>query len=292
MGNSFNSKKKEKNDQYFTRPDIVKQYIHPHINPEAFIIEPAAGNGDLVNGLTNDFSCYDIDPKHGWIIYNDFLNSRIDFSDETKSHVLMNPPFSKGLAVKFFNKAAEFANKIYIIAPRSWRKKSIQNRLDLNFHMIHDEVLPVESFYTPSDGKNKKVHTTFQIWERRDYKREKWILSTKLSGNIDFEFVDPNKEDWDFIIRMQGFYAGQIIGQNCGVELKLIGKSREYNKETFFSDGGIMCAIKSNIEPQKLYDKIYNLFPILNEKAKDCMGSNGFGKLEFVEIYEKEFKNN
>jgi hypothetical protein len=32
------SKNKESNDQYFTKPEIVAQYIYPHIDPELLFL--------------------------------------------------------------------------------------------------------------------------------------------------------------------------------------------------------------------------------------------------------------
>ena len=65
-----------------------------------------------------------------------------DFGDVVSAaclaHDLGNPPFGKNcsLAIKFFNKAAEFADLIAFIIPRTFKRISIQNKLNLNFSFI------------------------------------------------------------------------------------------------------------------------------------------------------------
>jgi hypothetical protein len=269
------SKNKELHDQFFTKPEIVKKYIHPHIDPNAFIVEPAAGNGDLINELDNICIAYDIDPKHNWIQQLDFLTFDrklyLENMLECKYHVLMNPPFSGSLVKQFFNKAAEFADKIYIIAPRSIRKKTAQNKLDRSFHLIHDEVLPVKAFYTPSDGKDKSVKTVFQIWERRDYKRELWILKTKLSSKTpDFIFVGK-LEPCDYVIRRMG-KVGELITNPTREEIDI--------------HHPIKCNIDKNLLEKRFKDINYK-FIELGQNVLTQMWQ--ISKNEIIEIYEAEY---
>ena len=56
------------------------------------IIEPFCGNGDLLNFLQKDYTkeCYDIEPKHNYIIQKDTLNNPPDFNNK---FILTNPPY-------------------------------------------------------------------------------------------------------------------------------------------------------------------------------------------------------
>jgi hypothetical protein len=90
------SKKKVKFGQFFTTnyEKILQNLYIP--NDTLKIIEPFAGNGDLLNFVSSDvksktnIECYDIDPKHEYIIQRDTLLDPPDFVD---SFVLTNPPY-------------------------------------------------------------------------------------------------------------------------------------------------------------------------------------------------------
>ncbi len=57
------------------------------------IIEPFCGNGDLLNFIDKDkyiIECYDIEPKHEYIIKRDTIKSSPDYSN---SFIITNPPY-------------------------------------------------------------------------------------------------------------------------------------------------------------------------------------------------------
>jgi len=57
------------------------------------IIEPFAGNGDLISFLDKDkynIECYDIEPKHEYIIKRDTINSPPNYNNK---YILTNPPY-------------------------------------------------------------------------------------------------------------------------------------------------------------------------------------------------------
>lgn len=66
--------------------------------------------------------------------------------EDKKYLVIGNPPFgrSSSTAIKFFNKAAVFSDCIAFILPRTFKRVSVQNRLDLNFSLIYTEDLPLK----------------------------------------------------------------------------------------------------------------------------------------------------
>ena len=90
---------------------------------------------------------------------------------------------------------------IGFIIPKSWRKWSILNRLDTNFHLIHDEE-PLEVNYT--GGTNTKLKTVFQIYERRDYKRE--IITVTDYGYIK-KVKDPT------LVDVYYYFRWEVVGQ-------------------------------------------------------------------------------
>ena len=206
-------------DQFYTNTDVVQKCLQD-ISFDGFdvVLEPSAGSGSFLDLLPRDKRLgLDLEPAHPEVIRQDFF----DFVHDSgkKYYVVGNPPFGKNssLAVKFFNKSAIFADNIAFIIPRTFRKPSLINRLDDNFHLTRQEILPLNSFHTPN-GVEYKVPTVFQVWSRKPFKREKVKTVTKHS---DFDFVKINgnptiqqkKEQCansDFCIRRVGAAAGKV----------------------------------------------------------------------------------
>jgi hypothetical protein len=100
MFQNQNQTKKQKLGQFYTTNyDYILQGfgISPNVS---HIIEPFAGNGDLLSFIHSDtdnmakpkyvIECYDIDPQKDYIIKRDTLNDPPDF---TGKFVLTNPPY-------------------------------------------------------------------------------------------------------------------------------------------------------------------------------------------------------
>jgi hypothetical protein len=133
-----------------------------------------------------------------------------------------NPPFGRvsSLAIQFFQHAAQWADVIAFIIPRTFRRVSVHNKLDLNFHLVYDEEIPVSpcSFNPPM-----MVKCCFQIWEKREKVRPIIKLSTV---HADWEFLglgptdekgQPTPPEADFAIRAYGGKCGEIM--ESGLEL-------------------------------------------------------------------------
>ena len=142
-------------------------------------LEPAGGTGTFIeclasHGISNVVS-YDIEPHHAQVQHTkDFLKE--DLSHLNGCLVLTNPPFGRlhQLSIPFFNKCAESADYIGFLIPRSWRKWTISNRLDLNFHLVHDE--PFKINFVTATGEELQgggISVCFQIWQRKETKRQK-----------------------------------------------------------------------------------------------------------------------
>ena len=167
-------------------------------------LEPSAGEGAFLRYLPTPRIGLDISPSNNSeIIQKDFLQ----WSPHTKSTIAVvgNPPFGKNssLAVKFFNHSATFADCIAMILPRTFRKDSIVNRLDRNFHLKAETTMPNESY--EFEGESYSVPTVFQIWSRKSKKRD---LNLPSKSHAHFSFVDKNTGD--FAVQRVGVNAGRV----------------------------------------------------------------------------------
>ena len=172
------------------------------------VIEPAGGTGSFVTAAkelgAKKVLSFDIEPKADGVILADFLTNEI--KGVTDAVTISNPPFGRNnsLSIPFFNKAANHSEYIAFIVPRSWRKWSVINRLDRNFHLIHDEDLTID--YVDETGEmvwqKARLNTCFQIWEKKDTPRE--LIKVKDFGLI--TKVSPQEAD----------VALTVFGYGCG----------------------------------------------------------------------------
>ncbi|MBE5925630.1 MAG: hypothetical protein E7270_01370 [Lachnospiraceae bacterium] len=195
--------RKDVYDRFYTKHDIVDLCLsYIDVAKYDMIIEPSAGNGAFSSKIKNCKS-YDIVPAADNIIKaNWFELDKSNFS--SNSLVIGNPPFGEqnSLSVNFFNEAATFCKTIAFILPKSFKKVSVQNRLNLYFHLITEVDLPENSFLL--NNENYSVPCVFQIWERDNIPREKIKLKTTTDL---FSFVD--KESAKIRIPRVGGNAGK-----------------------------------------------------------------------------------
>lgn len=172
-------------EQFYTQKDTAKILTSKMITllgEESLSrnwIEPAGGTGAFIDSLmglgitAEQIESFDIEPKHELVKHGDFLSQ--DFSRDDYL-AITNPPFGRNnkLSVPFFNKLAKHCTHIGFIVPKSWRKWSVQDKLDKSFHLIHDRELQIN--YVDDTGQpinnSSMLKTVFQIWEKRDYERE------------------------------------------------------------------------------------------------------------------------
>jgi predicted RNA methylase len=177
-------------DKFYTITTIVDKCINTiglkyDWNLWDIIVEPSAGNGSFLSKIPSINKIgLDILPEHKDIIKQDFFHF-IPENKYKKILVVGNPPFGRvsSLAIKFFNHASTFCDVIAFIVPRTFRRISVQNKLNENFHIILDEEIPLKPCsFTPQ----MSVKCCFQIWEKKVEKREIIILQT-------------THKDWDFL---------------------------------------------------------------------------------------------
>jgi hypothetical protein len=97
--------------------------------------------------------------------------------------VVGNPPFGQrgALAIRFLNRAMEYASMVAFILPRSFRKHTFLNRVDQQFHLV--DQFDCSDFVLPG-GEAVEVKCVFQIWQRAAVSRPRIELP---ATHVDFE---------------------------------------------------------------------------------------------------------
>lgn len=254
--------KKCKKDQYYTKNEVARHYSQIVINrygKDNIYVEPSAGTGAFAVNFDN-IICYDIEPKFEGCLCSNFM----DVVLSENQIVVGNPPFgfAGSLAVKFFNHAAKYKVKaVCFIFPKSFKKNSLQNRLDLNYNLVYQEDAPKKSFVF--DEQEYDVPCVFQIWE----------LGTPRKFYVPPEntyFDVCNKEVADLAIRRVGGKAGKVLD------------GLEHNENsTYF--------IKSKVD--NLKEKLDNVYVDLKEVASNTAGVRSISVSEIVECLNKGEKN-
>ena len=201
-------------EQYYTPRDLADKLVLkvkaliPDFSSRT-VLEPAGGTGAFVDAAkaagAKRVLSVDIEPKHAEVGQGDYLETEVGLTDAV---TISNPPFGRNnsLSIPFFNRAAEHSEYIAFIVPRSWRKWSVINRLNRNFHLIHDEDLTidyVDDTHTLISQKNL-LKTCFQVWKRTEVQRE--IVRVEDKG-----FVTKVKPDEaDIALTVFGYSCGKV----------------------------------------------------------------------------------
>jgi hypothetical protein len=267
-------------DKFYTIPSIAGKCLKTigslyNWSDWDLVIEPSAGNGSFLTQIPTDKKIgIDILPEHKDILKQDFLTYEPP-NPSQKILVIGNPPFGRvcSLAIKFFNHAAKWASVIAFIIPRTFRRISVHNKLNKQFHLTTDEEIPMEpcSFSPPMMAK-----CCFQIWEKRDILRNEINLPTT---HKDWEFISFGPKDEknqptppsnaDFAIRAYGGKCGEIIETKLDT---LRPKSYHW--------------IKSNIDKSTLITR----FKSLNYNLSiDTARQNSIGKGELIQLYSNVY---
>lgn len=172
-------------EQYYTPSDLAIELVEIVDQTIGLsgktLLEPAGGTGAFISAAENfgikEVVSFDIEPLHPKVQKGDFLQAKLSISDAI---TISNPPFGRNnaLSIPFFNRAAEVSNAICFIVPRSWRKWSVTNRLNLNFDLVFDQDLKIDYVSASGEeisGKNR-LATCFQIWKRIQVPRSKVII--------------------------------------------------------------------------------------------------------------------
>lgn len=201
-------------EQYYTPRELASELVLkvkaliPDFSSRT-VLEPAGGTGAFVDAAklagAKKVLSVDIEPKHRAVGKGDYLETEVKLKNAV---TISNPPFGRNnsLSIPFFNRAAEHSEYIAFIVPRSWRKWSVINRLNRNFHLVLDEDLQidyVDDTHTLITQKNL-LKTCFQVWQRRDELRE--LVKIEDRG-----FVTKVKpEEADIALTVFGYSCGKV----------------------------------------------------------------------------------
>ena len=253
-------------DQFYTNDQVVENIINKDIPEGRYFVDPCIGTGAFLPIYEGQLSLLmDIDPKINGVITQDFLTASMsDYNLPTKDQVIVitNPPFGFGasLAVKFFNKCTEFANEIRFIIPRTFRKQSVHNKLNLNYHLVSDVTLPKNSFIFK--GEAYDVPCCYQTWVYKPIKRKKIV---KLTSKY---FIFTTKDKANIAIRRAGGKAGKVL------------EGLEHSKSSTY-----FIAL-----PQKYLKKIQQLEP--SKDVNNTAGVKSISKSELITNIEKLLMTN
>jgi predicted RNA methylase len=195
-------------DQFYTDPKVAALLFEFLLNQfdlnEFQFVEPSAGTGSFSKLLPPGSLAYDLEPKAPGITEADFL--KVELPETGKVAVVGNPPFGKSSsqAIRFFNHGALRAALIAFIVPETFKKVSIQRRLNAHFHLAAEAPVPHNAFWYC--GKRKHVPTVFQIWVKKGVERNTPRPPTR---HPDFDFV-KNPSDAEFAIQRVGVKAGKV----------------------------------------------------------------------------------
>lgn len=202
-------------EQFYTPQELAGELValtSRHIPKflDRKFLEPAGGTGSFITALQQSgvraIESVDLYPKHPLVEKANFL----EFDSAERNLVtISNPPFGRNnaLAIPFFNHAANFSEYICFLVPRSWRKWSVENRLNPNFHKILDEDVFVS--YQDAAGQavtqTNDLRTCFQIWQRRQTTRPAVVVPD--NGLIQ----KSSPEEAQLAIRVFGYGCGKVL---------------------------------------------------------------------------------
>ena len=269
-------------DQFYTNENIaIKCFtlLKKNINIEKYDyhLEPSAGSGSFYKLLDeNKRIGLDLEPKYDGIQKMDYFD--FNYIKDKKYLVIGNPPFGKvsSLAVKFFNKSAEFADCIAFIIPRTFKRVSIQNKLNLHYELIYNEDLPLKPCcFTPK----MSAKCCFQIWKKTKNKR-KIVMYDKTHNDFGFAKLGPKDErnqptpptNADFALKAYGSNCGEIIDTNLE---SLRPKSWHWIKLN-----------KSNINVEILKKRFNSLDYSI---SKDTVRQDSLGQKELIHLYKLKY---
>jgi hypothetical protein len=266
-------------DQFYTKSDIAeicwsKVIEYTDIDKCDYIVEPSAGKGAFFSLFPETKRIgMDLVPKYPHVTKMDFFDFK--YIVNKKYATVGNPPFGRvsSVAIKFFNKSAEYSDIIAFIIPRTFKRVSVQNKLNMDFHLIYNEDLPLNPccFEPKMDAK-----CCFQIWIRKEIKRVKVVYD---KSHPDFSFMKHGPKDKknqptppvysDFAMKAYGSNCGEIIDSNLQ---SLRPKSWHW--------------IKSNISINLLKDRFASLDYSI---SKDTVRQDSIGQKELIFLYSSKY---
>lgn len=259
-------------DQFFTRPSVAELCAN-QIDLSTFesVIEPSAGQGAFFDLLPPSKRVgIEIDPRlarKDWI-----CGSWYDYTIEPGNHLIIgNPPFGtqNSEAIRFFNHAALFADTIAFIIPRTWKRVSVQNALNLQFHL--QSTIDLDNAF--EGEKATSVKCCFQVWKRGTVSRKKTRLPTV---HRDWKFLSYEKRDGDLHPPEAADFVMLAYGSNPG----------QISDDLFRWRPKSVHFIKAVIDCEELKTRFKQLdYSIANDSARQ----SSLGKGALVQLYGETY---
>jgi hypothetical protein len=190
--------------QFYTNSDIAKECIDTiDVSKYDIVVEPSAGTGTFYNLIEHPNKIgIDIEPKCNGVIKQDFLEWDLNEFPLPKVLTIGNPPFGRqgSSAMKFIKHASIFSMTIAFILPRGFKKRSVYDRVPLNFWKVNEIGIPENSF-----TYNGEPFDVPCVWIEYEKKNKLRIKEKKLTP-ITFEFT--TQENANVSIRRVGGNAG------------------------------------------------------------------------------------
>ena len=191
-------------DQFYTNSDMAQKCIDTiDVTKYDIVVEPSAGMGAFYNLIDHPNKVgIDLEPKCDGAIKQDFLQWDLNEFPLPKVLTIGNPPFGRqgSLAMKFIKHASIFSTTIAFILPRGFKKRSVYDRVPLNFWNVNEIDIPENSF-----TYNGEPFDAPCVWIEYKKKNKLRIKEKKLTPTT-FEFT--TKENANVSIRRVGVNAG------------------------------------------------------------------------------------
>lgn len=254
-------------DQFYTKPHIASLCFDTIKHREYDLwLEPSAGTGNFYSLLpVEKRKGIDLEPKHPEVENLNFFDMTLDTGNII---AIGNPPFgyrAQG-AIAFFNHAAKFCSTVAFIVPRSFRKAYIINQLHSNFHLSKEIVLDLGVF----NGGAEKIRTVWQVWDKKDFKRDKIVLPSKHS---DFKIIGQGKDfdsnNADIAIRRTGYRAvGEVVFPEEALPITQYVFIKVINEEALelLEDLNLECAFDTALSPTVTQGEIIQAY--INRKME------------------------
>jgi hypothetical protein len=281
--------KRKKLEKFYTKTNVVKECLKNlyevlskrKIDPKkVHYLEPSAGAGAFLDLFKGSYDAYDIEPESSLIEKKDFLKLPLDecVSEKDKDLLVVgNPPYK--LAIKFINKCAKLTPPPKLIAfvlPNVFKKPTIFNKIDRNYHLVSHTPLSRNSFDLGSESYD--VPSGFLILERKSIKRK--LVNVKFDP-IGFKFIPFNSVSItdniitgaDISIIRIGGRAGRAFATNDSSDDAEVSKQKynyfikldeEFNTAEVIAEINKIVWVLNNTAGPRSIGK-YELTPRLNE---------------------------
>ncbi|WP_181882664.1 MULTISPECIES: SAM-dependent methyltransferase [unclassified Helicobacter] len=295
-GGAMRENKNNKFDEYFTKPEVAKalfnkaqKIISKYENIDKYTwLEPSVGDGCFYTLLPKNKIGIDINESKFDILKTDFLTYELP---QKPLIVIGNPPFGhRGVLALEFIKHCVGADFVCFILPmffQSLGKGSVRYRVK-DFHLLHEEVLPTNSFYLKS-GKEKDVKACFQIWSK-NYKRD----------TSEFSWYKQKEKEEPYSAILRVVTVSLAKNRECGKEWIFNKKANFYLSSTFFKQNAVVnefesVKYKSGIAiiynenaPKKKLDELFLKADWLKYSSLATNGCRHIGKSHIFKLLKDE----